>query len=45
MPAVWERSRVRPLLYRNTLTTDFAQASQNDHNNITDAVQQDRSAG
>ncbi len=33
MSAVWERSRVRQL-YRNTLTTDFAQAFQNDHNNI-----------
>ncbi len=33
MPAVWERSHVRQL-YRNTLTTDFAQVFQNDHNNI-----------
>ncbi len=33
MPAVWERSHVRQL-YRNTLTTDFSQAFQNDHNNI-----------
>ncbi len=30
--AVWEHSRIRQL-YRNTLTTDFAQAFQNDHNN------------
>ncbi len=35
--AVWEHSRVRHL-YRNTLMTDFAQAFQNDHNNISDAV-------
>ncbi len=35
--AVWERSRVRQL-YRNTLTTDFARVFQNDHNNISDAV-------
>ncbi len=40
--AVWEHSRVRQL-YRNTLMTDFAQAFQNDHNNISGAVQQDRS--
>ncbi len=40
--AVWEHSRVRQL-YRNTLTTDFAQAFQNDHN-ISDAVEQDQSA-
>ncbi len=33
-------SRVRQL-YRNTLMTDFARAFQNDHNNISDAVQQD----
>ncbi len=32
--AVWERRQ----LYRNTLTTDFAQAFQNDQNNISDAV-------
>ncbi len=32
-------------LYRNTLTTDFARALQNDHNNISDAVQQNQSAG
>ncbi len=44
MPAVWERSRVRQL-YRNILTTDFAQAFQNDHNNISDAVERDQSAG
>ncbi len=25
-------------LYRNTLATDFAQAFQNDHNHISDAV-------
>ncbi len=31
--AVWERSRVRQF-YRNTLTTDFTQAFQDDHNNI-----------
>ncbi len=37
MPAVWECNRVRQL-YRNTLTTDFAQAFQNDHNNISDDV-------
>ncbi len=42
--AVCEHSRVRQL-YRNTLTTDFAQAFQNDQKNISDAVQQDRSAG
>ncbi len=35
--AVWEHSRVRQL-YRNTLMTDFVQAFQNDHNNISDAV-------
>ncbi len=29
----------------NTLMTDFAQAFQNDQNNISDAVQRDRSAG
>ncbi len=34
--AVWEHSRVRQS-YRNTLT-DFAQAFQNDHNSISDAV-------
>ncbi len=34
--AVWEHSCVRQL-YRNTLT-DFAQAFQNDQNNISDAV-------
>ncbi len=38
--AVWEHSRVRQL-YRNTLMTDFAQAFQNDHNNISDAVERD----
>ncbi len=38
---VWERSRVRQL-YRNTLI-DFTQAFQNHHNNISDAVQRDRS--
>ncbi len=32
-------------LYRNTLTTDFAWAFKNEHNNISDAVQQDRSDG
>ncbi len=37
MPAVWECNRVRQL-YRNTLTTDFAQAFQHDHNNISDGV-------
>ncbi len=31
-------------LYRNTLMTDFAQAFQNDHNNISDAVERDQSA-
>ncbi len=31
--SVWEHSRVRQL-HRNTLTTDFAQAFQNNHNNI-----------
>ncbi len=31
-------------LYRNTLTTDFAQGLQNGHKNISDAVQQNRSA-
>ncbi len=31
-------------LYRNTLMTDFAQAFQNDHNNILDAVERDQSA-
>ncbi len=31
-------------LYRNTLTTGFARALQN-HNNISDAVQQNQSAG
>ncbi len=31
--------------YRNTLKTDFAQAFQYDQNNISDAVQQNRSAG
>ncbi len=36
-------SRVRQL-YRNTLMTDFAQAFQNDHNNISDAVERDQSA-
>ncbi len=40
--AVWEHSRERQL-YRNTLTTDFAQAFQNDHNNISDAVERDQS--
>ncbi len=40
--AVWEHSRVRQL-YRNTLT-DFAQAFQNDHNNISDAVERDQTA-
>ncbi len=30
-------------LYRNTLTTDFSQAFQNDQNNISDAVQQEQS--
>ncbi len=35
--------RVRQL-YRNTLMTDFAQAFQNDQNNISDAVERDRSA-
>ncbi len=46
MPAVWECnvSHVRQL-YRNTLMTDFAQAFQNDQNNILDAVQRDRSTG
>ncbi len=42
--AVRERSRVRQL-YRNTLTTDFGRAFKNDYNNISDAVQRDRSAG
>ncbi len=37
--ALWEHSRVR-----NTLMTDFAQAFQNDQNNISDAVERDRSA-
>ncbi len=37
---VWERSHVRQL-YRNTLTSDFAQEFQNDQQHI-DAVQQDR---
>ncbi len=41
--AVWEHSRVRQL-YRNTLMTDFAQAFQNDHNNISDTVERDQSA-
>ncbi len=41
--AVWEHSRLRQL-YRNTLMTDFAQAFQNDHNNISDALEQDQSA-
>ncbi len=40
--AVWEHSRVRQL-YRNTLMTDFAQAFQNDHNNISHAVERDQS--
>ncbi len=44
MPAVWEHSQVRQL-YRNTLLTDFAQAFQNNQNNISDAVQRDGSAG
>ncbi len=38
----WERSRERQLC-RNTLTTDFSQAFQNDHNNISDAVERDQS--
>ncbi len=42
--AVWERSRVRQL-YRKTLMTDFARAFQSDQNNISDAMQQDQSAG
>ncbi len=37
---VFEHTRVRQL-YRNTLK-DFAQAFQNDHNNISDAVARDR---
>ncbi len=32
-------------LYRNTLKTDFARAFLNDHNDISDAVEQDPSAG
>ncbi len=32
-------------LYRNTLTTDFAQVLKNDYNNISDAAQRDRSIG
>ncbi len=40
-----ERSHVTVLqLYRNTLRV-FARAFQNDHNNISDAVEQDRSTG
>ncbi len=35
--AVWKHSRVRQL-YRHTLMTDFAQAFQNNQNNISDAV-------
>ncbi len=41
--AFWEHSCVKHL-YRNTLMTDFAQAFQNDHNNISDAVERDQSA-
>ncbi len=37
---ICERSRLRQL-YRHTLMTDFAQAL---HNNISDAIQWDRSA-
>ncbi len=31
--------------YRNTLSTVFAQAFQNDHHNITDAMQGGQSSG